>query len=449
MNTNVYLRFKQWILRNHFAALILLVLICLFFIALNGLFSYPMGDDYSYALMGRRSNLFEISLSEYKTWNGRFISNLFVVLNPIRWHSIILYRAIPVLLIVILWWSLFVVFKLFVFDRRTRILFSGILLILYLQGVPIISEGLYWYTGSVTYLLGLIFFNLFVVANLSNQRSYSIWNFFFYLFFMILSAGSNEVLALWIVLTTGYFSIKKQSIRLEFLFALFLFGVVFFAPGNEVRMAHFENTRNLFYSIKMTILQLGRFTIFWFFTLSNLSVVLIVVFFKKKIQLIISNSIDRIGIYEIIILYTIFLSASIFPAYYSTGIMGQHRTVNLSYELFLLTELILILKIKIPFSISRRIAYSFAATGILSLFISGNIGDVISDLASGKSYRFAEQNKERMELFNRKVIPACVPKIDNLPITLLNYELTQDTSDWKNTCFKDFYGLSKSPVGCE
>jgi hypothetical protein len=265
----------------------------------------------------------------------------------------------------------------------------------------------------------------------------------------MLAIGSNEVLAIWCVLITCVVSFLQTRIKTEFLLALLLFGIVYFAPGNQIRMSHFDNTHNLIYSATMTVMQMLRFTFYWFFSISNLFFVALLIALKPSINEFLKKGIEKPPVLLLLFMYTLLLFTSIFPAYWSTGMMGQHRTVNLAYQFFLILELLLILQTGFSFSVSNRVKYSVVFMLIFSLLTSGNIGIIISDFSSGRTLGFYVQNNQRIEDFKKKKELTCIPKITSIPKSFVNYEITSDSTNWKNTSYKDFYYLSASPVICQ
>ena len=67
----------------------------------------PSLDDYSYAYNGQHYSLFFNCTRDYLNWNGRYFSNILVFLNPMAFDAILVYKAIPVILIVFTFISLF------------------------------------------------------------------------------------------------------------------------------------------------------------------------------------------------------------------------------------------------------------------------------------------------------------------------------------------------------
>jgi hypothetical protein len=416
-------------------------------ISLNGFFAFPMGDDYTYALMGRKADLWTISVNEYNTWNGRFISNLLVVLNPIRWDNLILYRLIPAMLFLLFCCSIWALIRRFIRIQQNGLI-ASMFVVLYIQGMPIVSEGLYWYTGSVTYLVGIIFFNywiyfVFLVEN--NKRN---WSFLF----LLLAAGCNEVLAIWCVLISALLIVKGNRSKFAaatFLLACATFCFIYFAPGNNVRASYFPNNHDFLHSSWMTFLQILRFSMKWLFSLTNLLLVLAILAFEPFRYVIEEHSHSRKLLFWIGVIFILLLASSIFPAYWSTGIMGQHRTVNLSYEVFLFAEMLIISFIAQKLKRLGEFRIYVLLGLFLSFFLTGNIGAITADLVTGRSRNFSIQMENRLDDFREKKLKACFPAISNAPKSLLNYELTMDTTNFKNTCYWDFFQLSRFPLPCK
>jgi len=70
-------------------------------------FIHPAADDYNYAVLTINNNWFSEYFNQYFTWNGKYSSNCLVLLNPIAFKSISIYRIIPLLLILLTFLSIY------------------------------------------------------------------------------------------------------------------------------------------------------------------------------------------------------------------------------------------------------------------------------------------------------------------------------------------------------
>jgi hypothetical protein len=76
-------------------ALILTLVVLLPYFYLS-FFIHPAADDYNYAYLTISKDWFSEYINQYYTWNGRYSSNILVLLNPIAFKSLFFYRIIPI-----------------------------------------------------------------------------------------------------------------------------------------------------------------------------------------------------------------------------------------------------------------------------------------------------------------------------------------------------------------
>ncbi len=130
-------------------------------------FAHPIADDLIYASKGEFTNILNLMRTEYLSWNGRYISNFFVLINPIK-HSLLLYQIIPICLVALILFGARVFFRCFFKEQNLKpssLLNITLLFTLILLGqLPTIAEGIYWYTGAITYIppigFTLLYFSL-------------------------------------------------------------------------------------------------------------------------------------------------------------------------------------------------------------------------------------------------------------------------------------------------
>jgi hypothetical protein len=135
---------------------------------------HPYLDDFAYALAGQRSGLLERWLHEYRHWNGRWASNVLVLRGPLVLgleNGMAFYRLVPVLLMLLtVVGAAALVRSLFGewLGKHRVWLIAALFLLLYLHLMPHRGEGVYWYTGAISYQLpsALLLFHLAVMVRL-------------------------------------------------------------------------------------------------------------------------------------------------------------------------------------------------------------------------------------------------------------------------------------------
>lgn len=447
-------RKKKWL----FAALLL----CLFLYIINSIYANPVADDFSYAYLSWQRNLFDAWLTEYKTWNGRYTSNLFVLCNPIKYGSIWGYKLFPVLLILLTVLCIFIFIKTLVektVNNFDLLLMAMGLTVLYLYQMPILSEGVYWYTASVTYYLGNISFLFFLSLFVSySQKHFLLNNKYFHLLLLtlleVVLIGFNEIM---MIAVNSFFLVivllgDKKNITLFLFVVVILCGLImYFAPGNSVRENNFHDNHAFFYSFYMSGLQTARFLINWL-TSPPLLILSYFYFFLhqtlSKNIILFKNSFYLTPAYSIaILLYIIFIGA--FPAYWATGIIGQHRTMNVSYWLFVffwfinLSVLFNHLAPKLP-TIHNKLKATLSLLLICFFLFTRNGHDALMDLLSGKSAQYDQLMAERIRMLKQDKDTIYFKPILNPPKTLYIIDIMpDDAGNWINRCYNLYFKTDK------
>ncbi len=124
----------------------IIFLLCLPFLYLT-LYIHPSGDDYTYAFLELKSPFYKAFFDEYFLWNGRYISNILVLKNPLTFgfNNVWLYRII----VLIIQLGLFSSILLIVSNTKaylnfvSRIIISTCFFLFYLSLIPALNEGFY------------------------------------------------------------------------------------------------------------------------------------------------------------------------------------------------------------------------------------------------------------------------------------------------------------------
>jgi hypothetical protein len=434
---------------------------------INSIYVNPIADDLSYAFLGRQNTLLDAWITEYKTWNGRYSSNVFVLTNPIKYNSMWGYKFSPILLIFLTITSVFVFIKTITdnyFKWNQTFIIALLVTLLYLHLMPIISEGVYWYTGAVTYHWANIFLLFYVsLISLYYQNKILFNNNNFHLFLLILClvfvTGFNEIvmitmLSFHIILLLIFYKKclpKKRAILLLFAVSIISALIMYLAPGNTVRGQFFSNNHRFFYSILMATLQTVRFLLKWVLSPPLLILSVFYFFLNKKLSAginLFKQSFYLTPLFSLIILlYVVFIGS--FPAYWATGIMGQLRTMNVSFWLFIFLWFVnlTVWFNYYPFEL-KPLSHElelFFVTAILCLFLfTKNGNDSLNDLLTGKSKRYNSLMMDRSKSINCPDDTIYFKPIDNPPKTLFVSDITpNDAGHWMNRCYNEYYQTEK------
>jgi len=419
------------------ASLILLLLPFLYLI----LFTHPIADDLVFGFKAKTEGLFEVSKKTYLTWNGRYSGNFFAYLFPISIDNLVLYRV--VLLCCFLFFILG--FKSFISSLLVKVnsvaiwAISLLGVLTYLSITTNIAEGFYWFTGVIYYQLGLSLFLFFLALVILYLRQSFFINKMVHLSVMFLiefvTIGMNETIAiitaficfvlLIVVLTT------KKEHRLVF-FSILLVSIiglslVVFSPGNESRMATYDGNQDLLKSFLMSFLQLARFTISFVLSFSGLFFILFTACFYPHF----TPLLKKIKARYLILCFPVIVYLCIFPSYYATGILGQHRTLNVAALFFVILLTVIALKVgdglkdRLPRKPEKMLLYY-----ILFFFIIGNGRTVMADLFNNDAQQYSEELDKRYVVLKEKKSTSDLYKLGRQPKSIFVIDISGDSTNW-------------------
>jgi hypothetical protein len=454
--------------------LILLALLLVPYLLIS-IYCQPIADDFTYSIRGKENPLWPTLQYEYMHWNGRYFSNILVLLNPLAFDSIGIYKFIPIVLIL----ATLASFLLFVYalcyeqlSKKIMVIISLILTLLYLYQMPIISEGIYWYTGAVTYqggnILLLFFIALFI---LSNKGKYilrrKVVHHIVSGLLLVCTIGSNEISMLMscsiLLFTTVLLWLNKsvhfRTALLFLLLALICSAAVYLAPGNDFRESLSAEKHHFFHSLFYSAAQTARFSFKWIASLPLLAMSILYYFVHKENLLKIAlfkHSFHVKPIYSLLsLLMVIFIS--VFPAYWTLGILGQHRTLNIAYFLFLILWFI---NLSVWFNryknalerlhITTTQRKLLVISSIIMLVISKNGYAVVSDLISGKAASYNEQMNERLSIMQQSIKSKgdtiYLDELKNRPQSIFVLDINDNPEHWSNKGYSIYFKLENKKV---
>lgn len=434
-------------------------------------YTQPIADDFTYAFKGKHYEIVEILKHEYLKWNGRYASNLFVVLNPIVFDSLIGYKLVPVFSIFFTFLSFFIFLSTVseIFKNAEKVIYSLTLTLLFLYQMPIISEGIYWYTGFVTYHLGnilLLFLLALTFKYLKNK--YLLHKYLHAILILILLfiiIGLNEVIMLNLLFFSFlslYISYRNKLKSKNFLFLLFAFtlafsALVYFAQGNSTREQLFSNNHNFVSSIVNSTIQTFRFIFEWISSLPLIIASFFYFFINKQLsdkESIFKNSYYLTPLISVSLLF-ISVFICIFPAYWATGILGQQRSVNVAYFLFLILWFI---NLTVMFNslkenlivINPKIKVIAIFLMIISFAITKNGLSLITDIAYHKEIQYNRimvQRCDKLNHFDKNSTDTIYfDRIPNPPKTLFVLDITDDSECWINKGYNIYFELDNKII---
>ena len=431
-------------------------------------YSHPVADDYTFNVS---SPFWHSQWQLYLHWNGRYSSDFMALANPILYGSLIGYRLISLLLLFLVPASILFLISSTIgksLSMYIKLIAATIGAALILGLMPSLPEGIYWYSGSVTYILGCVMAMFYFGIVIGHTQRTVVVNKIFHIglsiVLLFLAVGFNEVQML--VLVFAHFilwiGLKKEARFRSFVFVMLVFCIlfsclVFFSPGNHFRSGYFPNSRSLFNSLFMSMLQMLRFFFTWvsYAPLIIASILFAPLSFEINKRSALSGKLGNYKPFTLFVLIWVILFLCIFPAYWSTGILGQHRTLNTACFFFVLIWFLLIHSIysknnlaeKITQIISPSIRFFLTLLLFATLLLSGNSGTAIMELASGKITGFDKEMNNRVNILsaakNKGITDVTIPPLQNKPQSLFVLDIQPDCNHWINQQYANFFGLKK------
>jgi hypothetical protein len=439
-------------------------------------FNHPAADDFDYARQTLIRGFWGAQSARYRWWTGRYANSAIMSVNPLVVHWTGGFKVLPLLLLLLLAGSMyFFVRELTRPDWSTRHTLQAaiVLLVLYLQGMPSVSEGLYWYSSASTYQIpnafSLILAGL-VVGRYRDAKAIPGWRLTAgALLSIVVIIGSNEtsLVILIVLLAALYASRVYLDGRLDRWAALLLAvatvsGVlVLSAPGNTARMAlEAPRHRHSFLEAVLHSFDAVRQMPGW---AASLPLILFALLLAPAASVIARRKGRAASVFQVnpALLISIVITAmvaSYFPTYWSVEHGPLPRTLNVAYLTFLVGFFITVV------SAVRHLtagvangpaggevvgplpgyAVVFLAVAIVVSLKSegGNVRRAWTDVVSGQAKRFDREVRERY-----KRLASCDAAVcDVEPIVSRPSTIRSDLDPWANQNEAIAYYFGKKAV---
>ena len=422
---------------------------------------HPFADDFSYAVAGMRTELLPRLWDEYNLWNGRWFSNILVLRGPLvlgMERGLALYRTVPVLLMLLTWVCSFSLVRAFAprLERWRAATAAGVFLVVFLQLMPDLSEGVYWYTGAVTYLLPgallLLLLSCWVLWSRPSGEAVGMGRAIVLGALGAVIAGCNEVHMVLLVLGIAAVLVVRskalgridRSVLAILAIVVLAALVMVLAPGNAGRGGQFPLRHQFFHSLGWGALQTARFLASWALspTLLLVSVLYLINLRTMKDGLVFTRSIGPWSALALVVVPVFFVM--VLP-YWSTGLLGQHRTVNAAL-LFVLPCWFIALAIwdrhwfrsgtRVRPVVGRSFERLVQVILLFVLFFTGSGGRVSHDLWNGNAQAFDAALMERYERIEQArdegATEVVLPRPSPLPESLRYLDASPDPGQWIN-----------------
>lgn len=454
-------------------ALILALIIALARYVAVVCFIHPFGDDFSYAVAGMRTALLPRLWDEYQLWNGRWASNPLVLRGPLVLgleHGIWIYRMMPIALLVLAWAGGHAMIRSFTtgLSRVDACIGASLLLLVAIHLMPDPGEGIYWYTGAISYLLpsALTWFVLSIWAR-AWRDGWRISHARILLVSLLVAfiAGCNELHMVFMVLLHAALIAwrwrQSRSLDRALLIVMCTVAVaaaaMLLAPGNAGRAGQFPMRHDLLRTIGWGGVQTARFLATWLLSpvLLLSSVLFLAGWDRIKLHTSWTAEARLPRPFPLAIAIAAFVFIAMALPYWATGLLGQHRTVNATLFLFLPLWFMLLASVRTTWRftwppLSHRfgiVAWVLLFTGVL---FTGGGGRVTGDLLDGRLLEFDRQVTARYATIatarDRGDARVVLPALHDAPWTAHFFDAGADPAGWVNRSIAYYFQADSMEV---
>lgn len=448
-------------------------------------FTYPQADDFAFANSLNKFGWLGSQINWYKTWFGRFSSTMLLV-SASYVNLQILSKIFPSLIIFGYLFAFYLVSgKLFPdASRQFKLIFSLTMLLLYVSGMPSLSQGIYWFCGTATYAVVNIAIIIFLsyFDSIKNSKIY-----ISLILFGIFIIGSNETAMLLLMICVFAELLKDlKNKKLWVMFAVFAVAslVVALAPGNTVRSEIFAGkNHDLLFSI---IASVGlALTLIGTWLLNPLVWIAAFLFCRFREKFNISIVLPKEKPVFVILFLLSLIFCTFFPSFWATALPAPERNMNMAHLIFMFlffyglnlekvqknmsvifkkrplwcTIFVLWIVVAAYFSsldmpqkqdVSHYLKNPFdAAKYTMIAYGQNNLYHVYADLFSGRVFDYRKTMFEREEkIKNYKGGLLCLPKVKRIPKSIVFKDLFEDSGRWENEIYSEYYHLEKVSI-CE
>jgi hypothetical protein len=422
-------------------------------------------DDYGYIDTVFKYGWLEAMNHYYTGWTGRYFGILLNHTNPLLFHSVAGFKVLPVLLLLGLVGSLYLLVGELTptLSARAHWGFVGVLFFLYILRLSSIAEAFYWMAAFVTYTVPSTLTFCWVVVVLRwyrlKTRPMKILTGIFAGFLVFAVIGSSETnLLTMLLLLAGFWGYrlvfqKKADGLMAGLAAAAALGcyLYFSAPGLTVRLGGNPLGGNIPQSTINAFMMLARLGFGW---LTSTSLLLFTVAWLMALSRITppARRYFAVPFWYVGILYIGVLSAQLFTSYYGIGIDPTAREINCVYLFFLVgwfyTTGVLFENLSrrftllLPSGMGQLLLVGVLTVWTLFVFYRNtNVRMIYTDWLSGKAAAYNEEMYHRYELIRNSPKPVVyLPELNHKPQSLFVDDIKDNKDHWWNKLMAGYFG---------
>lgn len=441
-------KFDNWI--------IAIGLLSIFPFLIVSLYVHPSADDFNYYNRSHEFGFFEAQRAWYVSWSGRYFSTGVLSLQFLLKQPFNVYRLIPILLIVGLFYTVYklVHLILYPFSKKESLTFAFYLWILYVFQMPTVYEGFYWLSGAITYQLANILLLWLIFYFIKFMDSGKLTFYVIAIVLLLFLIGSNEIYMLLVdlfiltVLFYDYFQTRQLNYYLLFfvLICVIFSLVVYLSPGNVIRASTYTDQHKIVHALTKTISTALSYVAIWIPFVALTSFIYIDNLNKKRIVFV--NKIMNVSPYLIVSTLFSVLFIGFFTSYWSVGKQPPIRAINSIYFIFLILVFFLIFVLltrfnaqnKVFFQFSKEIKWSLLLLILFQIGQKNNIKTIYQELLNGEIASYDKELNQRYSLINNERNDfIIVPQLKYQPRTIFAKDITTDFYNWQNSSYSKYF----------
>lgn len=453
-------------------------------------YNHPSADDYMYAVdtyhvWNETHSIWQLlreavatSADFYQNWQGLYASAFVLALQPAIFGEG--YYALTGFLMIGIIYGGNLVFSHYVLHKRLHcsklesVACGCLVSFVMVQWMPSVVQGLYWFNGTMNYVLFFAVLQCFVCALLEllleRKKATEIKNTIVALLLGVLLAGGNHVTAFMGILSAVAVLIaavinKKKMCIWRSVFALlavaggFIFNVS--SPGTQIRQSNFLNTpgavTTIWLAIKTGLKMINQWT--------GLAILISFLLFLPIAFRMGKRICEETGFqfqYPLIVLIGSvgWCCAMLCPPIYAMGTTGDLRIMNVIYFSFVFLFFVngfylcgwyVALQLKagnrvLLTDVSKLWNFTAAALMVGMLLACGE--DMASyqamvEIRSGEAQQYSAEADERYQaLMSGRGEDVVIKPFSVHPYLLFFDDITQDSADWKNAYMAEYFELN-------
>ena len=335
----------------------------------------------------------------------------------------------------------------------------------YVARAPSVAQAFYWWSGSLTYTIGLCLTLLLFAALVSHSKSTSpanrVGSAILCGLLTAAAVGSNETIMALIdasLLLVCVVLFHKRSRHLPIWAGVLMVAFVgslfdYYAPGTQTRMAAMPDGHQIVHSITHSLFHTAKYLAIWTTDPALWCASIIAVPFLLSLY---RNLRNRPGVSlprPPVVYFFWFLAhyATVFPAYWAMGHGPPHRVQNITYMVFLIgwsisffvlignASEVWLTRLSQP-KLRLRAAMGFA----ICLPLIGNFPIAVYDVvyAAPRYHRdWIERHESLIHHAKHGSRHISVRPFEAHPKTIFHGDITDDAAEWTNQAYASYYGL--------